>query len=148
MNTSINCYVFCANITHRLLSYELTENDTTWPLQIMEITLLIAEMKTRNESGCRLYYNWVYPKHQYCLLTIDPTDYREKVYLYFRTYSDVLFNNVIHIMFVGNMKMDIYIYMFMWYKIAFLLSCNFFYCDRIEKQIVFIFIWVLHDSDN
>ena len=30
--------------------------------------------------------------------------------------------------------------MFMWYKITFLLSCYFFYCDRIEKQIVFIFI--------
>ena len=60
----------------------------------MEITLLIAEMKTRNESGCRLYYNCVYPKHQYCLSTIDPTEYREKLYLYFRTYSDVLFNNV------------------------------------------------------
>ena len=95
MNTSINCYVFCANITHRLLSYELAENDTTWPLQIMEITLLIAEMKTRNESGCRLYYNCVYPKHQYCLSTIDPTEYREKLYLYFRTH-DVQFSCAIN----------------------------------------------------
>ena len=39
-------------------------------------------------------------------------------------------------------------YMIMRYKIAFLLSYYFFYCDRKEKQILFIFIWVLHDSDN
>ena len=38
--------------------------------------------------------------------------------------------------------------MIMWYKIAFLLSYYFFYCDRTEKQILFIFICVLHDSDN
>ena len=48
----------------------------------------------------------------------------------------------IHIMFVGNMTKYmtyIYIYMFMWYKIAFLLSYYFFYCDRIEEQNLFLF---------
>ena len=71
------CFL-CHYHKHRLLSAEQTEDDILWPLHTMEITLLIREMKTRNESDWSLYDIWVQTKHPYRFSNIDTTHYRER----------------------------------------------------------------------